>query len=146
MARNYDDDDDGEDLTAADVEGYLGARYLSGAALGNRTIKLRIAGAKRKAFRGNNGVETKPMLLFAGSSQKLVLNKTNLGALETELGLDPANWIGAIISVTADFEHQFNGKPALKLEVLGSPRIAKKPGPSGPGSDDTDDEISPFDR
>ena len=146
MARNYDDDDDGEDLTAADVEGYLGARYLSGAALGNRTIKLRIAGAKRKAFRGNNGVETKPMLLFAGSSQKLVLNKTNLGALETELGLDPANWIGAIISVTADFEHQFNGKPALKLEVLGSPRIAKKPGPSGPGSDDMDDEIPPFDR
>jgi hypothetical protein len=144
MAQNYDDDDDGEPLTAADVEEYLGGRFLSGAALGNRTLKLRINEARRKAFRGNNGVEYKPLLLFAGSNSKLVLNKTNLGRLETELGLDPTGWKGAVVSVSADYEHMYNNKPALKLEVLNTvPRKKPEPQKRDP---DLDDEIPPFDR
>jgi hypothetical protein len=134
MADRNINDDNGVALTEDDVEEFLSTRFMTASALGNRKLQLTIAEARKQEIRSNRGgTETKPVLAFLDSPQRLPLNKTNLRELRKMLG-KPAAWAGAVISIFADEDKQYEGKPSLCVKVIKVP--AKRPGPNGPGLDD----------
>jgi hypothetical protein len=122
-----------ETPSAADLDAIYGSKFLSGSDLGDSRLKLRIAKVRKEELRNKDGIEMKFVLYFDGSSRRLVLNKTNSRALARALGDAPANWIGASVSLRADHEVTFGGKPSLRLEVLTN---TTKPGRNSPGPDD----------
>jgi hypothetical protein len=124
--------------SAADFEAIYGSKFLSGSDLGEDRPTMRIAKVRKEELPNNDGMEMKLVLYFEGSSKRLVLNKTNSRALARALGEDPANWIGAFVSLRADHEATFGGKPSLRLEVLTN---TPKPGRNGPGPDGLNDDI-----
>jgi hypothetical protein len=139
MAKLENAFDEGEDFTADDLEGFLASRFLSSTVLGNRKLRLTIAKVTKQALRSdkNGGTELKPVLHFSDSPQQLPLNKTNLSVLNEKLGGDPAAWAGAVIEIFTDPTVKFDGKPALRVKVIKAP--TRKPGPTGPGSDERSD-------
>jgi hypothetical protein len=135
MAKHEDAFDEGVDLTAADLDELLAARFLSSTVVGTRKLRLTIAKVTKKALRSDkNGTEMKPVLSFSDGPQELPLNKTNLRVLKEKLGDDPAAWAGAVIEIFTDPTVIYEGKPALRVKVIRAPTT--KPGPTGPGSDD----------
>ena len=81
----------------------LETKFLSGTTLGNRRLRLTIAGVKKMPLRDpkTGQTEKKPVLGFT-NGQLLALNKINRQVLRDALGDDPLKWIGAVVEVRTE--------------------------------------------
>jgi hypothetical protein len=90
-----------------------------------------------------NDGKVKPVLVFVDDDPSpLVLNKTNLTALQSSLGCESDDYVGAHVELSRCMT-QFQGKPTpgILLRVL-DPKETK-PWPPKRGGQDMDDEV-PF--
>src|SRR6516165_4850001 len=113
-----------DEFTADDLVESLETKFLSGTTLGNRRLRLTIAGVKKMPLRDpkTGQTEKKPVLGFT-NGQLLALNKINRQVLRDALGDDPSKWIGAVVEVRTESTSM---GPGIRLNVTKS----KKPGPA----------------
>ena len=63
-----------------------GKEYLVGEMLDGKPVTLTIKEVKHEQVTNQQGTETKPVCYFQGTTQKLVLNVTNMKTIAKELG------------------------------------------------------------
>ena len=119
-----------DEFTADDLVESLETKFLSGTTLGNRRLRLTIAGVKKMPLRDpkTGQTEKKPVLGFT-NGQLLALNKINRQVLRDALGDDPSKWIGAVVDVRTESTSM---GPGVRLNVIST---AKKES-SSTGMDD----------
>jgi hypothetical protein len=108
------------------------SKYLRASDLIGKDRNATIAGVTRGEFTSDTGAKTvKPVVEFQDSSQALVLNKTNLAALEMMFGTDMDRWVGQTTRLYGD-RVPFRGK------IVDTIRISRPKVVNAPGSFDDD--------
>ena len=108
------------------------SKYLRASDLIGKERNVTIAGVTRGEFTSDTGAKTvKPVVEFNDGSQALVLNKTNLAALEMMFGTDMDRWAGQTIRLYGD-RVPFRGK------IVDTIRISRPKVVNAPGSFDDD--------
>ena len=131
------------------------SRFLKAADL-DKEKKFRISKVTAEVLGQGDDKERKPIVWFTNDERGLVLNKTNLRALQGAFGDNMETWVGKVIIVFPT-QTDFGGKmvgalrvriPPPKQAVAGNGQPTKivqqevlPPEPKPPLKDDLDDEI-----
>ncbi len=116
-----------------------GGKYLSGAVLGDQTLRVTIGSADVVDLRQKDGSTRRRIVLsFPGQDKQLPLNKTNADALADLCGSkDPAAWTGVSLEL---FTESTSYGPGIRLRPLRPAAVAK---PQPASKKELDDDI-PF--
>ena len=92
----YQEFDDHDTPSEADLDLCYGSKFLSATELGDRKIRTRIRKVRKALLRGQDGKEkNKFVLSFSNLDKGLVANPTNIKTLVDALGKAPSGWLNA---------------------------------------------------
>jgi hypothetical protein len=132
--------------SAADIEDFYGSQYLGASDIGTKKIRTKIVKVRPAEVkdRDTGRMKKKVIVWFESIDKGLILNKTNLFALNDALGKEPKGWLGATVGIKVDPNVTFGGKRTggVRLHVLLPPAMtatpaapAAKPAPAAAAAD-----------
>jgi hypothetical protein len=145
----YQEFDDHDTPSEADLELCYGSKFLSAMELGDKKIRTRILKVKKEPLRGHDGKEKlKFILSFSNLDKRLVANGTNIKTLVDALGKPPSGWLNAEVGLFTEAT-MMAGKPTygVRLRVLGKPpgaAPAPVPAPKPPAPTPTAKDAAPW--
>jgi len=106
-----------------DMNKYAGSesKYLKATDLGDKSIKVRIAGVELVEFHDNDdNKKVKPCLKLDGKEKMVVCNSTSIQEMGDAWGYESDGWVGKEIGLHSHFYENY-GKHGIVITALGKP-------------------------